>query len=294
MDLSKILSICFTTVFLTTITTSASADSSVWKVSKGDDYIYLAGTVHILPTSEFPLPKEFDLAYKDSDHIVLEAQLPDPTDQKAQMEMIQSMAYKNGQKLSDVISKENFKKLSDYLATVGINLAELNGFKPGFIVSMMAIMEAQKAQIAGEGVDAYFAKQAKLDGKTAEYLETMEFQLNLLANIGTGHENELIQSSLAQMDDFKALLEKLIVAWRLGDTEQLNDIVITPMIAEDPKSYQTMFTARNQNWIPLIEQMFTDNNKELVLVGVGHLIGKDSVIAMLKRKGFTITKISLP
>ena len=39
--------------------TSAFAQTSVWKVSKGNDHIYLAGTVQILPVSELPYQPRF-------------------------------------------------------------------------------------------------------------------------------------------------------------------------------------------------------------------------------------------
>ena len=44
------------------VSTAALAETSVWKVSKGSDYLYVAGTVHLLPESAFPLPAEFAAA----------------------------------------------------------------------------------------------------------------------------------------------------------------------------------------------------------------------------------------
>ena len=38
--------------------------SSVWKVTKGEDTVYVGGTIHILPITEFPLPSQFMKAYK--------------------------------------------------------------------------------------------------------------------------------------------------------------------------------------------------------------------------------------
>ena len=37
----------------------SQAATSVWKVSKGDDHIYVGGTVHILPASEFSVARCF-------------------------------------------------------------------------------------------------------------------------------------------------------------------------------------------------------------------------------------------
>jgi len=269
----------------------ASADSSVWKVSKGDDHVYLGGTIHILPISEFPLPEEFTTAYKNSDAVILETKLPDPADTSFQAKMMEKVAYTNQQKLSTKLSSETFKALENYLAPFGINLKELDGFKPGLIVSMMAMMEAQRSGIAGEGVDAYYNQLAAKESKPLEYLESMDFQLDLLANMGAGDEEALIKSTLEQMDEFNEIFKKLIPAWRAGDEALLAELVIKSMKEDDPSSFKTMMTDRNHNWIPHIEKMFNDNDKEFILVGVGHLVGEESVIDLLKQKGYQIDKL---
>jgi uncharacterized protein YbaP (TraB family) len=246
--------------------------------------------VHILPVSELPLPTEFTYAYKNSDAIVLEAKLPDPTDLNFQLKMMQKMTYQNGKKLSDVLSKRTYSQLSDYIAGFGVDINTLNGFKPGFIVTMIAMMEAQRSSILGEGVDAYFNQLAVKDSKKIEYLETADFQLNMLANMGIGDEEKFIKSNLTQMKGFKQMFTGLITAWRKGNVKQLEKLVIAPMM-EDRKTLKAVITDRNQNWIPRIERMFTDNDREFVLVGVGHLIGNKSVISLLKRKGYTVAKM---
>ncbi len=269
----------------------AVADAAVWKVSNGQNELFIAGTVHILPPSEFPLPTEFDKAYQQADSIVLEAKLPDPTDQQAQMAMIQKLAYPAGETLSQKISESTYKELKQYLSGLGLNLDELNGFKPGFVLSMMTIMEAHKAGLAGEGVDAFYDKQAKKDNKEVNYLETAEFQLNMLANIGKDSEEKFILETLKEMSKFEPQLEQLIAAWRTGDINAIDSLILEQAKSKDPQGYQSMFTDRNRNWIPQISEMLNDKEKELVLVGAGHLAGDDSVLKMLKAKGYSVTKI---
>ncbi|WP_435274850.1 TraB/GumN family protein [Psychrobium sp. nBUS_13] len=269
----------------------AAADAAVWKVSNGQNELFIAGTVHILPPSEFPLPTEFDKAYQQADSIVLEAKLPDPTDQEAQMAMIQKLAYPAGETLSQKISVSTYKELKQYLGGLGLNLDELNGFKPGFVLSMMTVMEAHKAGLAGEGVDAFYDKQAKKDNKEVNYLETAEFQLNMLANIGKDNEEKFILETLKEMSQFKPQLEQLIAAWRAGDINAIDSLILEQAKSKDPQGYQSMFTDRNRNWIPQISEMLNDKDKELVLVGAGHLAGDDSVLKMLKAKGYSVTKL---
>ena len=65
------LALAFGFAAATSFTQHASADdaqTSVWKVSKGEDIVYVGGTIHILPISEFPLPADFTEVYEKSDN----------------------------------------------------------------------------------------------------------------------------------------------------------------------------------------------------------------------------------
>lgn len=135
----------------TFVFTSASviAETAVWKVTKGNDYIYVGGTVHLLPESAFPLPKEFEQAYANTDSLVLEAQMPAADDVAAQTALIQAMAYQDGRTLSQVLSPDVYQMVSDYFAPYGVQLQQLESYKPGFIMLQMLALEMMKAQMAG-------------------------------------------------------------------------------------------------------------------------------------------------
>ena len=283
--LSTIITLCTGLIFADAV----SAQSSVWKVSKNNDVVYLGGTIHILPVSEFPLPIEFTDVYRITDSIVLETKLPEPTDTHFQVQMMKKMSYENGKKLTDVLSKSTYQQLKEYIAGHGANLNDLSAFKPGFIAAMMAMMEAQRSNIAGEGVDAYFNKLALQDHKSITYLETTTFQLDMLSNMGLDDEENFIKNNLNQMKDFKVMFNQLIDAWRIGDDKKLAELFIDPM-KEDPKTLKLLITDRNENWIPHIEKMFGDNDKEFVLVGAGHLVGEKSVLSLLRAKGYRVEK----
>lgn len=269
----------------------AMAASSVWKVSKGNDHLYLGGTVHILPASEFPLPAEFEQAYQQADTLVLEAEMPDPTDQKAAMAMMQQLSYGAGEKLSKKLSPELFKQLDAYLQGFGVSAAQLDGFKPGFIAVQMTMLEMHKAKMTGEGVDAYFAKKAVTDKKPQQYLETLEFQLALMANLGTGEEEKFVRLMLEHSPELVKVMQQSIAGWRAGDLSILDKLLLQDSRIEDPVTYQQMFTQRNQDWIPKIAAMFGNQQRELVLVGAGHLPGDDGVLQLLKAAGYTVEQI---
>ena len=51
------------------------SQSSVWKVSKGENTLYLAGSIHFLRPSDYPLPLEYETAFEKSDKLILETDL---------------------------------------------------------------------------------------------------------------------------------------------------------------------------------------------------------------------------
>jgi len=54
---------------------TAFAEGMVWKVSDGNNELYIGGTIHVLSAADYPLPEVYDKAYRDSDSVVLETDL---------------------------------------------------------------------------------------------------------------------------------------------------------------------------------------------------------------------------
>jgi uncharacterized protein YbaP (TraB family) len=51
-----------------------------------------------------------------------------------------------------------------------------------------------------------------------------------------------------------------------------------------------MLASRNRKWIPRIEALLNDDKNYLVIVGTGHLVGRGSVIELLKKDGVGATQ----
>ena len=93
------------------------------------------------------------------------------------------------------------------------------------------------------------------------------------------------------MKDFKPSFEKMLNAWRSGDLSDIEYLMTTEMQQTDPSTYDVMFTQRNRDWIPKLEALFGNQEKELVLVGAAHLAGKNSVLDLLKLRGYTVKQV---
>lgn len=271
---------------------SSVAQTSVWQVKKGSDSIYIGGTLHILPKAQMPLPSEFEHAYLQADTIILEAPLPDPKDSQAQMKMMQTLSYQKGETLADKLTPSVKADLESKLAEFGVNLNELNSFRPFMVSVILMSMELQKQQLIGEGVDAYFAKRAEADKKPQQYLETLDFQLQLFKKMGENNEDKFINTNLSQLENYAEQFNSMMKAWRSGDTESLNQLVVKPLQQNDPDTFKTLLKERNYNWLPKVEALFNNQQKELVLVGAGHLVGEHNLLSLLSAQGYTVTQVT--
>ena len=83
-------------------------------------------------------------------------------------------------------------------------------------------------------------------------------------------------------------MRQTLAAWRIGDLHALEQILLNDARADDPASFELLFTQRNRDWLPKIQQLFGNQQRELILVGAGHLPGQDGVLALLKAAGYQV------
>lgn len=279
-------------IFLTFIllSTYLLADSSVWRVQKGDDVLYIGGTVHMLKKSDYPLPKEYDRAFEDAHRLYFETNLQDTNKPSFQKALVSKMLLKDGKKLSTTLSKETYKKLQKYARFYSINLRDYEKFKVSAIIVTLTMAEFQRIGVNALGVDKYYELKGLNSGKSFGELESIDEHLNFLASIGEGNEDKLVDKSLDEFKKLRAFVDEMTEAWRSGDEEKLYNLFSKDMKIEYPKIYDSIIVQRNNNWLPKIKAMFGNSEREFVLVGVGHLLGEEGLIEQLKKDGFRVEK----
>ena len=57
---------------------------------------------------------------------------------------------------------------------------------------------------------------------------------------------------------------------------------------EAPGAYERLVVARNRRWVARIEELLKTPGRTFAVVGVGHLVGPDSVPALLRRDGLAV------
>ena len=275
-------------LFASSIWFPAFAGTPVWKVEKNGSHIFMGGTVHLLTAADFPLPATFDIAYQQSDKIIFEANIDDMATPEFQLSMMQMLSYPKDQDLKLAISEETYQTLSLYCTNHNIAIEALLPFRPGMVSMILTLTELQQLGFSGEGVDAFYNQKAKQDNKPIAALETVEQQLNFIAQMGKGQEDNLIIYTLKEMEKLPQVMASMMTAWRNGDLNQLDEVASDSLREDFPSIHDELIVNRNNAWMPKIEALFDTNSVEFILVGSLHLSGKAGLIAQLKTRGYNI------
>lgn len=276
-------------VILTSLVFSHSlfAASTVYEISKGKNRIYVAGTIHLLRDTDFPLPAEFNSAYQQAQKIYFETDLKKAQSPEFGQRFAQAMTLPNNNTLKDVLNADTWAALQAYSVKSQYPLSQTMMFNPA-MVSILITMSESKKMGAGEGVDAYYDKCARTDNKIIGELETGDDVIGYMKNFAQEDPNKIIESTLSDMENIAIDLDKMIGAWRVGDLNILDKELGEKMRMETPGVYQTLVIDRNKKWLPQIKQMFKTPEIEMVLVGSLHLVGDKGLLAMLRKDGYQV------
>ena len=91
--------------------------------------------------------------------------------------------------------------------------------------------------------------------------------------------------SLEDAGDIAKQMTTIVDAWRIGDTDRLEREMIADL-ADLPELYASILADRNADWAKQIEALTDDDTSYLIVVGTLHLVGPDSVQALLAKAGY--------
>jgi uncharacterized protein YbaP (TraB family) len=263
---------------------------SLWELHGKHNTVFLLGSIHVLRPGDYPLSPAVMQAYASSKSLVMEINLADMDLERLQAEMLASAMLPEGKSLPGVLGPKRYSRAESLARDVGVELATFDQFAPWFAAE--AISQLQLLQLGFQptsGVEMYFLELARHDGKSIAGLETVHDQIALFEGLSMDAQAEYLLSSLEQAHELPKQVDEMVHAWQRGDAAWFDDQLKTEL-GRDPVLYQSVLAARNRKWIPKIEALLNDDKNYLVIVGTGHLVGRDSVIDLLKKDGVGATQ----
>jgi uncharacterized protein YbaP (TraB family) len=250
--------------------------------------VYLLGSVHLLSPESATLPPEVDSAFAQAKSVGFETSID--TLQMRAMELMSRAQYTNGATLRGSISPATAAHADSLIKSYGLTLDQLNGFKPWFVSVALTQLVLQKMGFKAElGVDMQLHVKAKAASKPEFGLESTDFQLGLFDSLSPQDQEKMLKEIVAP-DSAAKQMKAVRDAWSSGNGAALDSLLNNGM-KSSPGVFAALITNRNQAWIPKLESLIRGKDDALVVVGAGHLVGKEGVVELLRAKGYTIEQL---
>jgi hypothetical protein len=202
--------------------------------------------------------------------------------------MMKLALYGAGEKLSQEISQSTYRLLEKKISLSGFQVEQFEQFKPWFVAMTIAVSEFMRLGFDPDlGLDKHFYDKASRDRKEMIFLESNDYQLNIFAGLNKRQQELFLRETLKELEIIEIMVMDMLNAWKTGDTERLHSI-LKMSYDEYPEIYDRFFTNRNKMWVKKIETLMKQNDNVLIIVGAGHLVGNNSVTALLKKKGYRV------
>lgn len=278
--------IFFVLLFLSV--SSLFAQSSVWKISDANHTMYLGGTIHVLRSSDYPLPHEFEQAYSQADYVVFETDLARTQSEMFAAMLAQKMILPPGQTLANKLTSSTYAELTSYLDSQHYNIRMFERLEPWAAVLTLTQLKFAQMGMDQSGVDMHYSRRALSDQLPQRSLETVEEQIDIITGIGAGEEDVMILQTLREMKQLDAMIPWMVEEWRQGKTARLERELVQEMKNESPKMYQLILKQRNDRWKTKLIAMMQEDKKGFVLIGAMHLLGEDGLLEQFRMLGYKV------
>jgi uncharacterized protein len=297
---SRVTAFLALTIGLTAIPRTTNAGSCfVWRVTNTPAPCYLVGTMHALSAHDYPLSAGYYQALGDSERLVFETKPYQSNEYFTKF--IRAATYSPGDYIERHVHPKtweiinvNFRKtnwmgksfhLGNYYVEHGVEQ-----LRPWAIASIFYTIPGYSNVFSKFGVDNYFAFEGKRKGKELAGLETGDEHIDVLRGLSDTESEIMLLDVIVHRDKEKGWEEQERAAWKSGDIAGLREHMAR-WGNLNPGAYVRLLDARNVKWIPKIKADFDSGKPTSIVVGSGHMLGPNGLIALLRKQGYQFEQL---
>jgi uncharacterized protein YbaP (TraB family) len=271
---------------------AASAEPPLWVARDADSTIYLFGSVHALAPGMAWRTPAVERALAESGEVWVETtDIADPDGIRA---VFRAYGIDPTRPLSSELDAGERRALAAALATTGLPPGALEPMRPWFATLVLSTASIVAAGFdPALGPDLAILAEARAAGTPVLGFETVEHEVRLLAGMPDGTGRTLLRQAIAEADT-GGDIAGIARFWLEGDMAGLADLVFGDPAAAPPEYrifYRLMFVERNRDWAETLLDRLAGRGTSFVVVGAGHLVGPDSLVAMLEAQGVTVDRL---
>ncbi len=256
---------------------------------------YVFGTIHMIGEKDFVLTDATKEALSKSKTLVMEIDLSEML--ASSMKMLTMAPMRDGKKLKDLISEEDYQLVKTYFAEEAqsaelklLPFETIENWKPMLLQSFL-----YQDMIEGP-VKAYEMEFLNL-GKANEMefggLETIEDQIGVFEKIPYKDQAEALVEMIKDIQSGKNTgkneFEKLVEMYKSQDIDGMVEMSGEQFEQMD-NAEDALLNNRNKNWIPQIIER-AKKEPTFFAVGAAHLGGENGVIRLLMQEGYYLIPV---
>ncbi len=270
----------------TKLAQSKDDNTLLWEISgnglKKPSYMF--GTFHILCKDDIKFSNNLQTALKESNEVYFEMDLDDPKNTLGGM-FFMNMKNKT---LKDLYTPAELEKVSKFFKdSLKMNLSFFNKMKPMMLEAMLypRMMPCKTPS----GVEMELMTIAKKEKKEIKGFETIEFQSSVFDSIPYEVQAKALLKDIDSTEKYKVYFNKMVNIYKNQETGKLAQLMADTTFSGGEND-DVLLKNRNENWVKQLKTILKESN---IFMGVGaaHLFGKDGLIVLLRKEGYSVKAI---
>ena len=288
--------VVFLSLFWLIVAPALGADrGALFKIGAHGHTMYLFGTMHVGQPEFYPLEPRIAAAVAGASTLALEI---DPAaDPSAMARALQAYGMAAPGTMDKDMTPTLRARLKKALDKAGIDSEAMAQFKPWLVATVLAMAEyASQGYRADLSVDDHLAQLARRSKVPVIGLESPGSQMSLFNRLSNAEQLRFLEESIELLESGKlrAEVRQIVEAWRTADRRGL-DAIAERAASDTSVSGQfvkkVLLDERNVMMADKLDSLLKREDNSVAAIGVLHLVGSNSVPALLSARGISVERV---
>jgi uncharacterized protein YbaP (TraB family) len=267
----------------------------LWRV-EGPTTTYLMGTMHLPDARVAKLPPEVEDALARSSAVVTELKL----DFGLLWKMMGQGLLPPPHTLDEALPPPLVARIDTMLRRYGVAWAQVRGFKLILLTLMLEGFVHPPMEAGASILDMAVQTYAQRHAKRSLALETVDEQMSIYDDLTADEQAQVVQDLLESIENgsMRRAQDQVRECYFSGDEQRALALIKehdqSSTSPATKKIDERMFKQRNARMELRIVAQREDGKTRLYAVGLAHLLGEDGLVARLRRRGLTVSRLGPP
>ncbi|WP_373598176.1 TraB/GumN family protein [Paraclostridium bifermentans] len=261
-----------------------------WKAEKGNDSIYLVGTMHPSKSNINYLNDTMKKIQKETDALAVEVSSTNEKSVQEILKYIDENKYLKEGEIKDLLTKEEGDKLDKILKSLDVKYKDVKNMTPMGVCNEINYAILTKVGYQEDGSDIWLEDIYSSNYKKVIGLEDIKNHYSLLNSTTKKLKEDINSFNSKTVEEYEKTLNECMYSFIKGDSNYMRERQ-EKLFENDKESYDKVLTDRNIDMSNKIDKLAKEEDEYMVAVGTGHFFGPDNILKLLEDKGYKITKL---